>query len=201
MPTTNNNWPTPVATDLVKDGWEAIKDLGDAIDTTLGVYSPATPMGVHLSTVTFSGVASQSLNDVFSATYDNYAILLKADAASGSPDITFRLRVGGVDASGATDYVRPVLLNAQNSATVSNIGGAASSSGYFGLGSADEFVINSIFFNPFLTKPTFNTSQNYGANYITWGGNRHTLSTSYTGITILTTSNITGEVSVYGFSK
>jgi hypothetical protein len=33
--TTNNGWPTPVATDLVKDGWEAIKDLGDAIDTTL----------------------------------------------------------------------------------------------------------------------------------------------------------------------
>jgi hypothetical protein len=34
--TANNNWPTPVATDLVKDGWEAIKDLGDAIDTGIG---------------------------------------------------------------------------------------------------------------------------------------------------------------------
>jgi hypothetical protein len=39
MATVNNNWPTPVQTDLVKDGWEAIKDLGDAIDTTLGVYA------------------------------------------------------------------------------------------------------------------------------------------------------------------
>jgi hypothetical protein len=46
--TANNNWPTPVASDLVKDGWEAIKDLGDAIDTTLGVYAPSTS-GLTLS--------------------------------------------------------------------------------------------------------------------------------------------------------
>jgi hypothetical protein len=54
--TTNNGWPTPVATDLVKDGWEAIKDLGDAIDTTLGVYAPSTSGLTLINTTSFSAV-------------------------------------------------------------------------------------------------------------------------------------------------
>jgi hypothetical protein len=33
--TTKFNWPTPADTDLVKDGAEAIRDLGNAIDTTI----------------------------------------------------------------------------------------------------------------------------------------------------------------------
>jgi hypothetical protein len=38
MPTTTplNGWPVPVSTDLVKDGAEAIEDLGDAIDASVG---------------------------------------------------------------------------------------------------------------------------------------------------------------------
>jgi hypothetical protein len=38
--TANNNWPYPESTDLVKDGATAIENLADAIDTTLGVYTP-----------------------------------------------------------------------------------------------------------------------------------------------------------------
>jgi 4-hydroxy-3-methylbut-2-enyl diphosphate reductase IspH len=87
MATVNNNWPTPVQTDLVKDGWEAIKDLGDAIDTTLGVY--ADPGLVLLNTTSFSAVASQSVNDVFSATYDNYKIIVTNTICSPT---NFRLR-------------------------------------------------------------------------------------------------------------
>ena len=34
--TPNYSWPVPVNTDLVKDGAVAIKDLGDAVDATLG---------------------------------------------------------------------------------------------------------------------------------------------------------------------
>jgi hypothetical protein len=34
--TTNNGWTTPDDTDLVKDGALAIRDLGDAIDTSVG---------------------------------------------------------------------------------------------------------------------------------------------------------------------
>jgi len=155
-----------------------------------------------ISTTSFSAVSSVSINDVFSTTYDNYLILLKGDASASSPDMTFRLRVGGTDASGATDYTRPSLYNAQNSSTVANAGGAPTSSGYIGFGSSDEWATNTTFFNPFATKPTFNTWQNYGANYQLFGANRHALATSYTGITIIVSSgNITGEASIYGYAK
>jgi len=197
--TPNNGWPVPTSTDLVKDGATAIEALGDAIDATLGVYAQSGL--VKVNTTSFSAVSSQSLNNVFSTTYDNYVILLQG-VTSGNPDILFRLRVSGTDASGATDYSRPGLYNAQNSSTVANIGGAANSSGSLGFGATDTFVTNTTFFNPFLTKPTLNVWHNYGQGYQVWGANKHNQSTSYTGITIFTsTGTMTGTVSVYGYNK
>jgi len=45
--TPNYSWPVPVDTDYVKDGAEAIKDLGDAIDAT--VFSQAGSGGSTFS--------------------------------------------------------------------------------------------------------------------------------------------------------
>jgi hypothetical protein len=54
--TPNNNFPFPESTDLVKDGAQAIEDLADAIDTTLGVYSAS---GITLlSTTTLTGATT-----------------------------------------------------------------------------------------------------------------------------------------------
>lgn len=39
------SWPTPDDTDLVRDGAEAIRDLGDAIDTTVSEIDVATTKG------------------------------------------------------------------------------------------------------------------------------------------------------------
>jgi hypothetical protein len=89
--TTNNGWPTPVATDLVKDGWEAIKDLGDAIDTTLGVYAPSTSGLTLINTTSFSGVASQTISNVFSSTYDNYKIILSGGSGSTAQNLLLTL--------------------------------------------------------------------------------------------------------------
>jgi hypothetical protein len=200
--TTNNGWTYPESTDLVKDGATAIQTLADDIDTTLGVYAPSTSGLTLINTTSFSAVASQSINDVFSTTYDNYLVLVQGVGSGASSDLNFRLRVGGADASGATDYVRPALYNAQNSSTVANAGGAASSSGYLGFTSNDRFVTNTTFFNPFLSNQTFNTFQNYGANYQIWGGNRHALTTSYTGLTlIIAAGTMTGVAQIFGFNK
>jgi hypothetical protein len=99
MATVNNNWPTPVQTDLVKDGWEAIKDLGDAIDTTLGVYAPSTSGLTLINTTSFSAVASQSFNNVFSSTYANYRIVFNIEHTVGLVVLNFRLRASGTDAT------------------------------------------------------------------------------------------------------
>jgi hypothetical protein len=96
--TANNNWPTPVQTDLVKDGWEAIKDLGDAIDTTLGVYAPSTSGLTLINTTTFSGVSSVSLpTSTFTATYRNYKIIGHFLNSVSDGRLDMRLRAAGSD--------------------------------------------------------------------------------------------------------
>jgi hypothetical protein len=92
MPTTANySWPTPADTDLVKNGADAIRDLGDAADTT--VKSVADGRGlIHINTTTFSGVSSQSVSSVFSSTYDNYRIIFSN--LDGSTSAAIQLRLG-----------------------------------------------------------------------------------------------------------
>jgi hypothetical protein len=75
--TTNNGWPyAREQVILLKTALLLFKTLADDIDTTLGVYAPSTSGLTFINTTTFSAVASQSINDVFSATYDIYLIQL-----------------------------------------------------------------------------------------------------------------------------
>ncbi len=52
---------------------------------------------VLLNTTSFSAVSSQSVNDVFSATYENYFLLVRTTASSDN--INIRMRVSGSDDS------------------------------------------------------------------------------------------------------
>jgi hypothetical protein len=207
MPTTNNNWPTPVATDLVKDGWEAIKDLGDAIDTTLGVYAPSTPGLTLINTTSFSAVASQSINNVFSATYDNYFISLNY-LTSVLANQTWRLRVSGTDATGANYQSSLVGINAAGTGRNSTINAGTSWQLNSSPITAQKTTSSSInIFNPFAADWTTVNLMNVGVDsapvsFARTGGENHNLATSYDGFTIITDSGtMTGSVSVYGYSK
>jgi hypothetical protein len=205
MPTTNNNWPTPVATDLVKDGWEAIKDLGDAIDTTLGVYAPSTPGLTLINTTSFSGVASQNLTSIFSSTYDNYLIVISELAsstgttlrarlgASGTPNTTSTYQYGGwtVDWTAATSTA-----SGQNQASffINNVSGSAN----------EKIGIAINVFQP--NKATFTTVNYQGYDYrnqrlhVASGG--HSTASAMTDFQIFPdTGTITGQASVYGYNK
>lgn len=107
MPTTTNNgWTTPADTDLVKNGASAIRTLGNAIDTTLGVY--AAPGFVFINSTTIgSSVSSVSLPaNTFTSTYDSYRVIWDASTATAcsSTAIRFRFRASGTDNSTATSY-------------------------------------------------------------------------------------------------
>jgi hypothetical protein len=198
--TTNNGWPTPVATDLVKDGWEAIKDLGDAIDTTLGVYAPSTSGLTLINTTSFSGVSSQTFNDVFSTTYDNYKIIYAFEAGSTVTN-TIRLRVSGTDASGA-DYNHSSILWQTTSGPSNNGGANGATSATFNnqhatSGSRGVWEIQS----PFLAQPTMGERSGVYVTLADYGFFTHNLSTSYTGFTITFGAATTGAISVYGYSK
>jgi hypothetical protein len=205
--TTNNGWTYPESTDLVKDGATAIETLATNIDTTLGVY--ATPMGVHLSTVSFSAVASQSINDVFSATYDNYKILMNF-TSSGQAAINMRLRVSGSDNS-TSNYHNHWQATSTSENTYSG-NSEVSQTSFRVSSSSGTTSIKSLsfdFFAPFLSDRTMylglqNFSNTDKANGYA-GGVQHGAfndSTSFTGFTVIASSgSLTGSISVYAYNK
>jgi hypothetical protein len=204
--TTNNGWTYPESTDLVKDGATAIETLATNIDTTLGVY--ADPGLVLLNTTSFSGVTAQAVNNVFSATYENYKIVLNfAPSSSANRAITLRFRVGGVSESGASYSNQSIGLTTGNGA--SNIANAGVTSitllanaYYSGVNYYGTFDIDS----PFPAKFSGVTGQSRGEtstngislNVVGFLGNF----TSYDGFEILNSAaNFSGSISTYGYNK
>jgi len=95
--TPNFNWPIPEDTDLVKDGAEAIRDLGNAIDTTVN-----TTGLVHINSTALTSSAT-TIDNVFTSDYKNYKIFI--DSTTGAIDIIrMRLVLSGTPATGANDY-------------------------------------------------------------------------------------------------
>ena len=199
MATVNNNWPTPVQTDLVKDGWEAIKDLGDAIDTTLGVY--ADPGLVLLNTSSFTGVSAINLTtNTFSATYDNYRILMSV-TGSTTAVINVRMRLAGVDNSSAVYNHQRV---DGDGATAAAVQVTSQTSGRIGVAftTPSSFTIDC--YSPFLVASTLLTSVNNEKNALLLSTETvaHVANTSYDSLSFIPASGtITGTVSVYGYNK
>jgi hypothetical protein len=198
--TPNFNWPIPEDTDLVKDGAKAIRDLGNAIDTSAQDFGGGL---VHIETVTTGGnVTSFSVNDVFSSTYDNYKIIMYGTGVSGT-SCDMRLRVSGADESG-TNYQRQEFF--ANGTSVS----AARATNQSGMRVATfDTTQNVNIFEisaPFLAKRT--SGIRLGGYRIATniellnGYNGHTLETSYTGFTLLgVDQQINLTISVYGYAK
>ena len=197
--TPNYGWPVPTSTDLVKDGATAIEALGDAIDATVfGLGASALTL---LNTTTFSAVASQSINDVFSATYDNYKIVLNATNTGGYSN-AIRFRVGGSDNSTA-NYNWSQVARGSNQNTVEGFSGSNVTSGELGnqYPNANGQIID--VFNPFLADETLYTtmicSLSGSTQILRIIGGALNLTTSFTGFTIFPSSlTITGTVRVYG---
>ena len=200
--TANYSWPTPVATDLVKDGWEAIKDLGDAADTTVKAVSDAQGL-VHINTTSFSAVSAVSIENVFSATYKNYRILLNHSNSAGAVTTHLRLRNAGSDAS--TNYYHSGIQTSSNSATINSY--RADNSTFFGLGDGDgasSYACVIDIFSPFESAYTRFSSNFVGRlnNYKSfWQLGGHDTSSSYSSFTIYVTSGtLTGSITVMGYN-
>jgi hypothetical protein len=211
--TPNYGWTVPTSTDLVKDGATAIETLGDAIDASMNTALGTKKAGmVLLNTTSFSAVSSQSVNDVFSATYTNYKIIVN-QIMSTAGTINLRLRVSGTDASGNNYKYAAIGYNSNNSALNNYSGSGADVSSFETISQSATTATDGItvlnILNPFETKPTFLSGKlsRFDSTGIGILGDfnytgRHSLSTSYTGFTILTsTGTTTGSVSVYGYNK
>ena len=198
--TPNYSWPVPVATDLVKDGYAAIADLGDAIDATV-FGLPANGFTLIKSQVIGTTVASVNVTGAFSTTYENYKIIINGGVSSA--DCYLGLSLG----ASVTGYSRFMIYGDFTANTV--LGNAANNTSSWvtvGDGQASQgLYMNADLLNPFLAKYTrLGTSMSYQS--VSGSGHTsgiHKVATSYTDFTITpSTGTMTGgTIYVYGYKK
>jgi len=155
-----------------------------------------------VSATTFSAASSHSVNNCFSSDFDAYRVIAHF-SSSTSLTSTMRLRVGGVDNSGASSY-GITILRAFDSTT----GSSTSNTSSFGFSGTAQGAITTIAFDIWQPALAVNTVINglttqgmiaENAKTSTFWG-RHDVNTAYDGFTIIaSTGNITGYVKVYGY--
>jgi len=204
--TPNYGWTVPTSTDLVKDGATAIETLGDAIDASMNTALGTKKAGmVLLNTTSFSAVSSASLPaNTFTATYDNYRIILNCSSTAFS-FIQIRLRAAGADNT-TSNYFSGM----NNTALVGGgitadpggaVGNIMSRMGFSNV--ADSIDIFYDIYNPFATKKTGLTGmQSRSDSILTSLAGFFQTTTSFDSLSFIPSAGtITGSVSVYGYNK
>ena len=176
-------------------------ELGFLDGVTSGIQTQINTAGglVKITDSTFTGQSTVSVNNCFSATYQNYLILCSnvTNTATSSNGLLLRLRSSGTDAT--TNYSSSAVYF---NATYFN----DKPTGHFSIGVAGSGANHAVSFmisNPFAAEPTSITGTNGGdgADFRSSAfGGRHSASTSYDGFTIFPQSNvISGNLRVYGY--
>jgi len=206
--TPNYSWPIPDNTDLVKDGAEAIRDLGNAIDTTVdGLPSAGL---VHIETQTISAVASVSFNDVFTTEYEAYKIYFRiGPIATTQQDIIFRLRASGTDTTSSLYYQSGLFVTSAVNTVVGQ--SVAAGTGFtFVFGGANAADVTTSMLD--VTAPKLATKTHYTAHSSRWSevdpssgllmrAGVLNNNTQYDGFTFAVSTTMSGTVSVYGYRK
>jgi len=197
--TPNYSWPVPTSTDLVKDGATAIEALGDAIDATV-FGLPSSGLVLVKSQVIGTTVSSVAVTSAFSATYDNYKILISGGVSSTNASITLQLgatTTGYYAGLASTSYAGTVTAAADSNAAAFTLAGYASTGG---------ISFNTDLQSVFLTKNTianFNYAQTATGGSARVGSGYLNNSTSYTDFTLTpSTGTLTGgTIRVYGYKN
>jgi hypothetical protein len=199
--TPNYSWPVPVATDFVKDGWEAISDLGNAIDTTVGGLGSGLKL---IASDTFSAQTTVSFDSCFSSTYTSYKIIVRLHSNTAS---TFALRVR----SGTTDLTTTTyrwVYRANLTTNTAYSAGASTSANSIPMSPYTNTIamidLNDVFetrlTGVLIANTGFTTASNVAVNETIAGFVGNT--TAYDGFSIITTGgNISGTISVYGYQE
>jgi hypothetical protein len=156
---------------------------------------------VKITAQSFSSSSAVNVNDVFSATYKNYKVMLNLTSSAGGINCQYRLRVGGADnttSNYATQYI--------------NVTGTSVTGGRAVGQTAGEIVdiknVNAnqelTFFQPFATELTYVTANGNWEAATPILQQRYSgfnATTSFTGFTIIPTSGtVTGSLIVYGLA-
>lgn len=174
-----------------------------AESTGLKWATPAASGGgfVKITAQSFSGSSAVNVNDVFSATYKNYKVMLNLTSSAAGINCTYRMRVSGADNTSsnyATQYI--------NASGTSVAAGRASSQTSGEIVDIKNVNANQeiTFFNPFATELTYVTANgNWEASapILQQRYSGFNATTSFTGFSIIPTSGtVTGSLIVYGLA-
>jgi hypothetical protein len=197
--TTNYSWNTPDNTAYVKDGASAIRTLGSSVDTTLFTALGGAYPGLRLvkKQTIGSAVSSVAVTSAFSATYENYKIIVTGGASSAQSYLGFTLTGG----TSAYDY-NFVYTTWASASVLADRASAAGSFAYGGSGNTTNGIDMVLDVEqPFNAQFTMIAST---VNTDTLAGRaqcRHKAATSYTGFTITPQSGTLtgGTIYVYGY--
>jgi hypothetical protein len=155
----------------------------------------------------FSASSAVNVNDVFSATYENYLIMLNVTGGTTDDYVKVRLRVSGSDDS-SSNYFWSWMGNASAYTAYDSQGGSSANGfqTYYRSPTQNAYMGIMTMNNPYLSQRTstnWQWSAMNGSSYngIQQGGGVFNANTSFTGFSIVPSSgNITGKVAVYGYS-
>jgi hypothetical protein len=158
----------------------------------------------YVGGATFTAASSQSLNNVFTSTYENYVIVLNVTAKSAATAVEMRMRASGTDNTtsnyhSAADYFQ---INGAGAGTSKYSGYA-----YFSFNNVSTMQTVLHINNPQATQNTIYGSMQSAFTYSTdfYTGNNSGVfnaTTSFDGFTIYPTSGtFTGTVRVYGIAN
>jgi len=197
--TTNYSWTTPDNTAYVKDGASAIRTLGSSVDTTLFTALGGTYPGLRLikKQTVGAGVTSVTVTGAFSATYDNYRIVIGGVDCSGIANV--RMQLG----STSNEHYGSLFYDAYDGSDTAYTRSANAANFTVSLGgTSDDTSVSMDVNSPFLAKRTTVHGTYDSFKYSGWFGGAVNTTTSYTAFNILLTGGSTmtgGTISVYGY--
>jgi hypothetical protein len=187
--------------------WGSRAGLAKIVPSSVAVGS-GTGSANATGTVTFSGCSSVSLNGVFSATYDNYRVIINVDSFSstGTNIINGRFGTNGTANSGSSYHQKGYYADAAAVNYIANNGANIFYLATTPSATTTEMTSQYEIQNPFSAKNTYFTGISSGSR--TYANLRYQstsgefdATTSFTDFVFFpSANNITGTVSIYGYN-
>jgi hypothetical protein len=188
----NANWQTP-ATPITPG-------LVPIIPTSVTTVSGSASINSTTGLITFTGITTLHVNDVFSSNYNHYKILHVSSGATVNTEVNMQMRVSGTNYT--TSNQRSHGIYYQSSGGVTIAGGTARPNLLLGWteGAANSMNSHSVeVFNPFnTTRTTYISTTTSYVSAVLQGG--VPTDSSYTGFSLTITGTHSGTVKVYGYN-
>ena len=196
--TTNSGWEIPDDTDLVKDGAASIRELGQDIDTTVFGLSSGALTLISATTIG-TAVTSVAVTSAFSATYDNYKIIINGGSATADNELLMILgatTTGYYWAGAGLNFSSGSVSGAGNNGAQWTVGGSVTNGIFADIELKGPQLAQRTVFEANLYKPTTSGFSLPVSGFLN-------NATQYTGFTVSTPSGTMtgGTIRVYGYKN